>query len=137
MYSQVGTEVGGAKLTMEEYVRVEKSYVEAAVGLLAECGVQSVAIDALEHNGRHQAQSFDLVEGQPLSGESLREALRSLLRGDFWCRLMDGERAYIHVGWDYYMYVGVPCAGLSSIEEAQKAGLFIEPFESPYKHLDR
>jgi len=136
MYSQVGTQVGGSILTMEEYLRVEKSYVDTAVGILAECDVQSVAIDALENNGRHQAKSFVVAEGQQLSGESLREALRSLLRGDFWCRLLDGERAYIHIGWDYYMYVAVPCAGLSSIAAARNAGLFIEPFESPYKNLN-
>ena len=135
MYSQVGCEVGGSIVSMEEYLRVENTYIDAAVALFAECGVHSVRIDALENTGSHQAKSFVVREGQHLSGESLREALRSLLRGEFWCRLQEGERAYIHIGYDFYMYVGVPCAGLTSIEEARKTGLFVEPFESPYKQL--
>ena len=92
---------------MEEYLGVENTYIDAAIALLAECGVHSVAIDALENTGGHQAKSFAVREGQHLSGESLREALHSLLRGAFWCRLQEGERAYIHIGYDFYMYLGV------------------------------
>lgn len=43
---------------------------------------------------------------------------------------------YIHVGWDYYVYVGSdrPCD--RSVKLARQLGLFIhQPFESP--HLER
>jgi hypothetical protein len=135
MYSQVGREVGGSLLTMEEYLRVENSYINTAVTMLAECGVDSVAICGLENNRGHQARSFVLREGERLIGESLREALRSILREEFWCRLEENERSYIHIGWDYYMYLGVPCRALAGIEAARSLGLFVEPFESPYKQL--
>jgi hypothetical protein len=39
----------------------------------------------------------------------------------------------IHVGWDYYLYIGIPCEPSASIEAARGDGLFVEPFESPYK----
>ena len=122
-------------LTREEYLRVENTYVNAAIELLGECGVTSLAIDTLENHHNYRANYVDLSEGQRLSGESLRECIRSLLRGDFWCRLQDGARAFIHVGHDHYMYIGVPCSVQARIQAVQSSGLFVEPFESPYKQL--
>jgi hypothetical protein len=57
--------------------------------------------------------------------------LRSLLREEYWCRL-ESETAFVHVGWDYYMYISVlkSCPLAESI--AQNRGLFVEQFRSPY-----
>ena len=134
-YSDIDKEFGGSVLTKEEYLRVENTYVNAAIELLGECGVSSLVIDTLENHHNYQANYVDLSEGQRLSGELLREVIRSLLRGDFWCRLQDGTSAFIHVGYDYYMYIGVPSPAQASIRAVQSAGLFVEPFESPYKEL--
>ena len=77
-----------------------------------------------------------IPEGTPLrsdeAAQKLIEALKSLLREEFWCRLEGEHGSYIHVGWDYYLYVGVPCVPSASIEAAQADGLFVESFESPY-----
>ena len=134
-YSDIGQEFGGSVLTREEYLRVENTYVDAAIKLLDECGVSSLVIDSLENHLNYQSNYVALSDGQRLRDESLREGIRSLLRGDFWCRLQDGTRAFIHVGYDYYMYIGVPCPAQNSVRAVQSAGLFVEPFESPYKEL--
>lgn len=76
---------------------------------------------------------FELREGAVIPRDSLYEVLKGLLREEFWCRLEDEHGSYIHVGWDYYMYVGVPREPSTSIETAPANGLFVEPFESPYK----
>jgi hypothetical protein len=99
---------------------------------IAECGVDALTIRGLENSAGHRPDSFELREGTRISGDSLYEALKSLLREEFWCRLEGEHDSYIYVGWDYYLYVGVPCAPSASIEAAQADGLFVESFESPY-----
>jgi hypothetical protein len=100
---------------------------------IAECGVDALTIRGLENRAGHRPDSFELREGTRISRDSLYEALKSLLREEFWCRLEGEHDSYIYVGWDYYLYVGVPCAPSASIEAAQADGLFVESFESPYK----
>jgi hypothetical protein len=132
-YSQVSQVIAGRVLTLDEYLRIETAYVNAATSLLAECGVDALDIRDLENSADYRPDSFELREGTRLSGGSLYEALRGLLREEFWCMLEDEHGYYIHVGWDYYLYVGVPCAPSVSIETARAEGLFVEPYESPYK----
>jgi hypothetical protein len=133
MYSQVGHEIAGCVLTIEEYSRIEAAYVKAAMNILAECGVDALTICGLENSAMRRIDSFELREGARISGDSLHEALKGLLREEFWFRL-EGERgSYVHVGWDYYLYIGVPCEPLTSIEAARAKGLFVAPLESPYK----
>lgn len=133
MYSQVGHEIAERVLTVEEYLQTEAAYVKAAMNMLSECGIDALIIRDLENSARHRTDSFELREGTRISGDSLDEALKGLLREEFWCRLEDGQGSYIHVGWDYYMYVGVPCEPSASIEAVRADGLFVESFESPYK----
>jgi hypothetical protein len=54
-----------------------------------------------------------------------------MLRGDFWCRL-ESAGAFVHVGYDYYVYVGVPVESPEAAALARQLGLFVEPFRSPY-----
>ena len=81
-------------------------------------------------NASHQ---FRVVEGDELSPVAAIEAVRQMLREEGWCRLIGGDRFYVHVGWDYYVYVGSDRACGRSVETAGRLGLFIDlDFESPY-----
>src|SRR5262245_34153605 len=103
------------------------------MNILAECGVDALSIRGLENSKAHRPDMFELREGTVIPRNSLYEVLKGLLREEFWCRFEDEHRSYIHVGWDYCMDVGVPCEPSTSIETARANGLFVEPFESPYK----
>jgi len=48
------------------------------------------------------------------------------------CRL-EGADAFVHVGWDYYMYVGVPRPCPAACRQANDLGLYVEDFASPYR----
>jgi hypothetical protein len=37
------------------------------------------------------------------------------------------------VGYDFYMYIGVPRVEESALSAASDLGLFVEEFESPYR----
>jgi hypothetical protein len=127
-HSDIGQSFGGHTLTEERYAAVENAYLESAVAFLKEAGVRELAVVGLENAGAHVDSP---PEGAVIPTERLPAVLRSLLREEYWCKL-ESKSAFVHVGWDYYMYIGVleSCPLAESI--AQSRGLFIEQFRSPY-----
>ncbi len=127
--SDIGHFFAGKALAEAEYQRVEDAYVTAAVAFLREAGVPSLAVAGLEN---HAGVPLLFAEGSSLSPAEVGAVVRRLLRGEFWCQLEGGE-AFVHVGYDYYMYVGVPCQCPGAVALARHLGLFVESFRSPYR----
>jgi hypothetical protein len=126
--SDIGRVFAGVVLTEAEYWRVEDAYATAAVTFLREAGVPSLAVAGLEN---HAAVPLPFAEGSPLGLGEVDDVVRRVLREEFWCRL-EGAEAFVHLGYDYNMYVGVPrrCPGAEAL--VLQLGLFVEPFRSPY-----
>lgn len=125
----VGRSFGGVVLTREEYQRVEDAYVEAALAFLREVNCTSlVAVGVENHGGSPSAPA----EGRRLAGPPLAEVIRRLLREEFWCRL-EGDNCFLHVGYDYYLYVGVPSPCPQASLLASRLGLFVEECPSAYR----
>ena len=69
---------------------------------------------------------------QVLSGAQIDDIIRACLREYAWCRLKGPGGAYLHFGYDFYMYVGVlKSAKMLDLPRA----IFLEEFESPYMSL--
>jgi hypothetical protein len=50
---------------------------------------------------------------------------------------LGGKDAFVHIGWDYYMFIGVPHRCIIAEQKAAELGLSAEEFVSPYhKELD-
>jgi hypothetical protein len=126
--SQIGQVFGGVVLTEAEYQRVEDAYATAAVEFLREAETPALSVAGLEN---HAGVPLSFAEGASLGLAEVGGVIRQLLRGEFWCRL-EGAEAFVHVGYDYYMYVGVPVACPGAVALARRLGLFPEPFQSPY-----
>ena len=126
--SDIGRSFAGVVLTEAEYRRVEDAYAAVAVGFLRDAGVVGLVVTDVERRGD---RPVPFAAGAVLGLAEIDTAVRHLLRDEFWCRL-EGEDAFIHVGWDYYMFVGVPRLCPGAEEAARRLGLFVEPFESPY-----
>lgn len=59
-----------------------------------------------------------------------------MLRERGFCRLEAPAGVYIHVGYDYYLYLGGAVPSDRTIDLATQVGLFVdEDFTSPY-HID-
>jgi hypothetical protein len=127
-FCDIGRSFNGVELTRSEYQRVEDAYIIAAVGFLGEAGISQLTVQGME---KDDGLSLTFNEGEPLTIEQVRDVLRRLLRVEFWCRL-EAADGYIHVGYDYYMYVGVPRACPASRQHAEELGLYVEDFSSPY-----
>jgi hypothetical protein len=126
--SDIGQSFAGVTLTREEYERVEGAYVEAAIAFLREAGVSALSVEGLENQRGHV---LNFREGSLLSLEQVGDVLRRILREEFWCRL-NGVGGFVHVGWDFYMYVGVRCPCPAAQVRATELGLYVEEFSSPY-----
>jgi len=100
----IGRTFAGVVLTRDEYMRVENAYVTTALALLKEAGLTSLRVEGLENNKAHQ---LAFGEGDILSLAQIGDVIGRVLREEFWCRLT-GAAGFVHFGWDYYMYVGLP-----------------------------
>jgi hypothetical protein len=128
MFRQVGESFAGVILTLEEYERVESAYVDTAITFLREAGLSSITVADLE-NRRGLELSFQNGSNLPL--DKVADVIRGMLQEKFWCRL-EGQDAFVHIGWDFYMYIGVPCRSIRTEQKAAELGLFVEELRSPY-----
>jgi hypothetical protein len=129
MASQVGHRFDGVALTEEAYRRVEDNYVAAVEAFLREAGVTALAVRGVENRGEVK---LDFTDGTWLDVAGALTVVRDMLRERYWCRL-ESEHAFVHAGWDYYLYVGAPraCAGACDFARAKR--LFVEPMKSPIR----
>ena len=129
-FSDIGKAFNGIVLTLDVYENIERNYIETACQLLGMTTIQVFSATDIEG-------SFPCdIDQKSISITVLPNILRGLLRNEFWCRLITHEGFYIHIGRDYYMYLGLPGQVESATEIAKNNGLFLEPSESPYLRLD-
>jgi len=115
-------------LSEAEYLKVENSYLSAMENFLDEAGIESLELKGLERNGA----GGGFLRGGSLSIAQSLDFARLVLREEAWGKLVVPGRAYVHFGYDYYMYIGVPSKCERSIAIARDLGLFVERFRSPY-----
>ena len=130
--SQIGQTFGGVTLTAAEYERIETAYVEVAFAFIRESDGKSLQVIPLEIHNDHQEFDLHLCEGMVLAGQEIEQVCRLNLRGSLWCKLEDSGGRFIHFGYDYYMYIGVPIPCERAQALAHRLGLFVETFVSPY-----
>lgn len=121
-YSDVGLSV-----SLEEYEKIERAYINSAIEIIARSGIHSLKVIALQD----QKNKCEFNENAEVLTASLEPVLRALLRGDYWCRL-ETDQGFIHIGWDYYMYIGVTRVNETALCNTKNRGLYIETFVSPY-----
>ena len=127
-FSDIGCTFNGSPLSEAEYLQVENAYVVSALEFLRESAVSSLAVRMLEN---HRGALLAVSEGSNLSLEQLKITLPRVLREEFWCKF-EGVNSFIHIGYDYNMYVGVPARCTGAERLASSLGLFVDPFQSPY-----
>ncbi|MGZ0707309.1 hypothetical protein ACWPKO_03105 [Coraliomargarita sp. W4R53] len=118
-FSEVGTSV-----SKEEYEKIEQAYIDSALNIVSDSELQLKGLEG-------DYDDPQLIEGGRVKGNGIEQVLRKLLREECWCRL-ESESAFIHVGWDYYMYVGASKIDESTLKMIEDRGLYPEDFTSPY-----
>lgn len=82
----------------------------------------------------HKSLALGFSEGSVIAAHGVGELIGRILREEFWCRL-EGRAGFVHCGWDFYMYIGVPRHCPEAEVFANELGLYVEEFASPYKEM--
>jgi len=130
-YSDIGRTFSGKKLSEAEYLETESSYLSALSEFLSEARLPTVTVRGLENARGFTIPRF-ISEGNEITIAQCVDFARLALREVIWGRLVRPGRAYVHFGYDYYMYIGLNSKCSSAVARAQERGLFVEPFRSPY-----
>lgn len=137
---QIGEVFNGKKFTRDDYLDMENRYVSAALEYFKATGLKNLQIKDLQssfhtppHLEKHDlVMDIDFTEGQVLGIIEISQVLRMLLREITNGQLCMPDRFFIHVGWDYYMYIGSYTDLPEAKNKTEQLGLFVENFESPY-----
>ncbi len=131
--SQVGQSFAGRKLTMRDYLTVEKNYLAVMRAMLEEAKVTRLRLLGLENvKTSRRAKRNRWREGAVLSLRQATEFARQALREKLWGMLIAPRRAFVHFGYDYYMYVGLSRPTPRALDLAARIGIFVEQCRSPY-----
>jgi hypothetical protein len=144
MLSDIGNEFNSKQLTIEDYMRTEDEYVTIANALLEASGVPYLSVEQLKMpksdvSAKEVASKYGLyeeihlAEGQQIKSQQALHAVRLMLRELFWCKLEFKNRFFIHIGWDYYMYIGTMLDDSEFTKILINSVLYAEPLESPYR----
>ena len=132
--SDIGKIFNDNVLTHLEYQAVEDAYLAAIRILATAVGVDTLRVIDLETHD--DMTKWRLAEGQYVPLPRAMEICREMLREKpIWCRLENAEHFYVHIGYDYYMYIGVRAKidVQSAIHSIKELGLFVEEnWPSPY-----
>jgi hypothetical protein len=129
-HSDIGRVFDEVALTEADYLRIESAYLFAVEAFLLEARISTLRLDGLERSDAN-LPTFVRSRAQ-LSVPQCVEFARYALREQVWGKLVAPARAYIHFGYDFYLYVGLPRRCARAVVATQKRGLFVEPFRSPY-----
>lgn len=130
-YSDIGRIFNGAPLSESEYLEVETAYLLSLEEFLHEAEIETLQLRRLENNAGRALPQFV----QPLALLNVPQCVefaRIALREIAWGTLVAPGRAYVHFGYDFYMYLGLPTKCPNTIAAAHTRGLFVERFRSPY-----
>lgn len=121
---------------LEEYLRVEKSYINFILELMKNAKVDSLQLkmvdkhnlDFDEHISKEVRNVYNTIRNNgEISIRDIPYVCILILREYIWAKL-ENPKLFVHFGYDYYMYVGIDI----EYEIDRNSILFIEDFDSPY-----
>lgn len=131
-FSEVGKTFDGKTFTLGEYYQIEDSYILAARSFLNEARIDKLTLTYLENAYAYQESGLTLQVGKEYVLQDVERLFRLVLQEKIWGKFEWQDKAYVHFGWDYYMYLGVATPCPQSLNYTRENGLFVEPFASPY-----
>ncbi len=126
--SDIGKAFAQKLLTQSAYQLVEDAYISTIESFLNEAQISAMTLAAIDNHGT----DFQLIKGTSVELKDILSISRLALREEIWAKFTIPGKAYIHFGYDYYMYLGVPIQCKSAIKSTHELGLFVESFRSPY-----
>lgn len=116
----------GKLVSKEEYLKVEKAYIDTIISICTCLGIKKLIVSDLEIYG----EGSTYVNNEEIGIKDVRIIAKAILRESIWCKLKSPNIEF-HFGYDYYMYFlskSNPGRCLDQVAEC----LYCVPFLSPY-----
>ncbi|MBP1999098.1 hypothetical protein J2Z69_000117 [Paenibacillus shirakamiensis] len=141
-FSDIGRFYEGSQFTITDYLSIESKYINAVTSLMEYMNLFSLKItnvekynDSASHNQYISRSMTELLatikNGDHIDITNVPDLCKLILRNHLWGKLSMSSM-FVHFGYDYYMYIGLQKECPLKLNEIRKAGLFVEPFASPY-----
>lgn len=136
-FFQIGETINGKMLTLEDYLQVEKKYIQSAIAFFQFHGCREIVLKHLEKNGPfHSTLSgddellnvYDLLKDRMIvTIEHLDIIIKLILRDYIWAELLslESDLVAIRFGYDFYMYVNSDKELDTFFNDVHKTGLFV------------
>lgn len=103
--SDVGKVCEDELLTMEEYERVEKNYLNTLHDIAQTVGATQFQINGIEMWDFDTDQlDFPLINGTSINLNQCLTLSQKILRNEIWCKI-ESEKLNIYFGHEYYIYI--------------------------------
>ena len=140
--SEIGKSYQGEILTLNDYLQVEKAYVDTVMKFLEVYQIERVRLIHLETYGLDNVDktsplydpSFDtipLAEDMLVTIDQIPIVCKMALRDYIYCQLIT-EDFFVQFGDDYYLYIGANSIQQEALHFASEQRLFVEQTISPY-----
>ncbi|MFE6864984.1 hypothetical protein ACFVFS_00340 [Kitasatospora sp. NPDC057692] len=130
--SDIGRSFGGEVLTEPVYRAMEESYLAAVRRFAAVDRVTALRVEGLEIYPESPWWQR-VADGDRLPLDEALELVRSVLREDYvWCQFYGDGDFFVHISYDYYMYLGVSGPPEQAVLETRASGLYVDDFASPF-----
>ena len=128
--SDIGKKFKNKILTYDEYLLIENHYINCIEEIMTLASQTLFRVENLEKYSKVQ-----WTENQLININDMIKIVPDCLREKCWARLI-GDNSYVHIGYDFYIYVGVSI-DLSTIFKIVKNNqLYCKEMISPYLYLD-
>lgn len=146
-FSDIGKIFNGEKLTLNDYIKIESSYIDTIISFIKVLKIPYLIITDLEkyeldndiinkYKEIYPNAMLNIFNNIKNNAEynidKITHICKLVLREHLWLKLKYTKEFFIHFGYDYYMYI---CSNVKDdllIEKIKNIGLFIEDFISPY-----
>lgn len=133
-FSDIGKLFYGNKLTIYEYEKYEKAYIDTILEFMACNEIENLKVLELEKYDEENVDEIinDINDGMILSKEQIKIVAHHILREKIWCKLVFDEIFYVHFGYEFNMYIGCEKKCKKTIRQVEDNNMFVESIKSPY-----
>lgn len=137
---EIGKTFNGRKITIEDYLNLENDYANTALDLLSSAGLDRLRVkelsktfDTIPHLSTPIIEKpIKLIENNWLDVNDIEKVIKMMLREAVHCKLVYPYKFYVHIGWDFYMYIGANLDKTRAENIVTNHSLYLEDSESPY-----
>lgn len=137
-YRDIGKKYNNEIVTLNEYLKVENTYIQAVFELMKCNKITSFQVTRIErydpeedpNTTQEMINTYKKVKNRSfISGKEIEDICKLTLRGRFWGLLRNKNNMEVRFDHDYYMFIKSKSICKEAISNIEKSGLFVEEYK--------